>query len=189
MTGKEDSFKIGPVFKATRTFYRLSQKEFATILGVTQGSISKIESHELTTELSLWFRFLKRFKIVDPYCFTSGYVEFKESVFEILKTQGSFLAPNFDFKGGHYVCTMMSLRPIYLYLVEHKNAEFTKYLTKNLIAKEIFHINNHPLPKDFIDSFFKFLKKNNINDETLSFLVPGFDRSSIYNNEALKKSS
>ena len=174
---KEINNSIAILFKSTRRFHRLQQTEFAAILGVTQGTISKIESGSMSPELALWFKFLRAFNIQDPYCFTYYGVEFNESAFQILKTEGSALAPRFDFKNGNTILNSRKLRPLYDYLVKNHSKTFETFLKDNKIGKEIFFILNHPITTDLADKFFSFLEENKINAKSVSLLNLNFEHS------------
>lgn len=174
---KEINNSIAVLFKATRRFNRLQQTEFSAILGVTQGTISKIEAASMGPELGLWFKFLKSFNVQDPYCFTYYGIEFNESAFASLRTMGSALAPNFDFQKGNYIFSARKLRPLYEFLVNNHTKSFEKFLKDNKIAKEIFFILNHPITTDFADTFFTFLEENKINEKSVAMLDLNFDHA------------
>ncbi len=174
---KEINNSIAILFKSTRRFHRLQQTEFSAILGVTQGTISKIEAGAMSPELALWFKFLKAFNIQDPYCFTYYGVEFNESAFSNLKTEGSSLAPNFDFSKGDYISSSRKLRPLYDLLVKHHLKSFEAFLKINRIGKEIFFILNHPIPTELADKFFSFLEENKINAKSVALLDLNFDHA------------
>ena len=175
MISKEATLNIAALFKSTRKFHKLHQTEFSAILGVTQGTISKIESALISPELGLWFRFLKAFNILDPYCFTYAGVEFNESAFKQLKTEGSVLAPKFNFKDGPYIFTVNKIRPLYDFMVKNHQKTFDTFLKDNKISREIFYILNHPLPYDFVDAFFGLLDEIKINEKSLALLDLNFN--------------
>lgn len=177
MITKEALLNIAILFKATRKFYRLQQTEFAAILQVTQGTISKIESASMHPELGLWFKFLKAFNVIDPYCFTYGGVEFSESSFSNLKKEGSSLAPRFNFENNDTILKVRKIRPIVDILIKKHSKVFETYLKENKIGVEIFYILNHPLSTDFVDSFFTFLDQNKITAKSLSYLDLHFESS------------
>ena len=174
---KEINSSIAILFKSTRRFHRLQQTEFSAILGVTQGTISKIEASSMSPELGLWFKFLRAFNVQDPYCFTYYGVEFNESAFASLKTEGSSLAPNFDFKKGNYIFNSRKLRPLYDFLVKNHTKTFEAFLKENKIGKEIFFILNHPITTEFADVFFAFLEENKINAKSVALLDLNFDHA------------
>ena len=174
---KEINSSIAVLFKSTRKFHRLQQTEFSAILGVTQGTISKIEASSMSPELGLWFRFLKAFNIQDPYCFTYYGVEFDEGAFDILKTNGSSLAPSFDFKKGEYVFTVRKIRPLYDFLMKNHSKTFEVFLKAKGINKEIFYILNHPLTAELANTFFSFMEENKINEKSVALLDLNFDYS------------
>lgn len=175
MIAKDATLNIASLFKATRKFHKLHQTEFSAILGVTQGTISKIESALMSPELGLWFRFLKAFNIIDPYCFTYAGVEFNENAFKTLKTEGSVLAPKFDFKEGAYIFTVQKIRPLHDFMVKNHPKMLDAFLKENKISKEIFYILNHPLPCDFVDAFFGLLDELKINEKSMALLDLNFN--------------
>lgn len=174
---KEINNSVCILFKSTRKFHRLQQTEFAAILGVTQGTISKIESATMAPDLSLWFNFLKSFDIQDPYCFTYHALELNDSAFIKLKNEGSSLLPTFDFKKDNYITTVKRIRPLYDFLINNHSKAFDIFLKNNKIGKEIFYILNHPLTSEFIDTFFSFLNENKINAKSVSLLNLNFEHS------------
>ncbi len=174
MITKEVSLNIAALFKSTRKFHKLHQTEFSAILGVTQGTISKIESGLMSPELGLWFKFLKSFNIQDPYCFTYAGLEFDESAFKKLSTDGSILAPKFNFKDGPFIFTVQKIRPLFDFLVKNHVKTFENFLKENKISMEIFYILNHPLPLDFVDSFFSLLDDIKINEKSIALLDLNF---------------
>jgi DNA-binding XRE family transcriptional regulator len=175
MMTKETTNNIAILFKTTRKFHRLQQTEFSAILGVTQGTISKIESSMMSPELGLWFKFLKAFNIQDPYCFTYAGIEYNESAFQNLKTEGSPFAPKFDFKNATYLFNVRRIRPLFDFVLKNHSKALEEFLKENKINKEIFYILNHPLTSEFVDSFFAFLEENKINAKSVALLDLNFD--------------
>lgn len=166
---------LAAIFKATRKFNQLQQTEFAAILEVTQGTISKIESGNMHPELGLWFKLLKSFNITDPYCFTYGGVEFNEDVFQTLKKAGSPLLPKFNFSNEKTIFTVRTIRPIFDFILKNHLKTFEGFLKEQKISIEIFYILNHPLPSDFAESFFIFLQENKINEKSVALLNLNFN--------------
>lgn len=177
MVSKETNYSIAALFKSTRKFHRLQQTEFSAILGVTQGTISKIEAASMSPELGLWFKFLRAFNIQDPYCFTYYGVEFDEAAFQKLRTDGSSLAPAFDFSKSNYIFTVRKIRPLYDFLMKNHSKSFENFLKDNKISKEIFYILNHPLTTEFADTFFSFLEDNKINAKSVALLDLNFEHA------------
>jgi DNA-binding XRE family transcriptional regulator len=174
---KEINSSIAVLFKSTRKFHRLQQTEFAAILGVTQGTISKIESGSMGPELGLWFKFLRAFDIQDPYCFTYYGLELNESAFSKLKTEGAALASGFDFSKENYIFSVRKIRPLYDFLIKNHSKSFEVFLKQNGISKEIFYILNHPITIELADTFFSFLADNKINAKSLALLDLSFDHA------------
>lgn len=186
---KEINKSVCALFKATRKFHRLQQTEFAAILGVTQGTISKIEAAAMPPDLSLWFNFLKSFDIQDPYCFTYNALELNDTAFLKLKTEGSSLLPTFDFQKDNLITTVKKIRPLFDFLMSHHTKTFESFLKDNKISKEIFYILNHPLTADFIDTFFSFLNEHKINEKSVSLLNLNFEHSLGREKEELASSA
>jgi DNA-binding XRE family transcriptional regulator len=174
---KEINSSIAVLFKSTRKFHRLQQTEFSAILGVTQGTISKIEAASMSPELGLWFKFLRAFNIQDPYCFTYYGSDFDPNDFQVLRTAGSSLAPNYDFKKGNYIFSIRKIRPLFDFLMKNHSKPFEAFLKENGIGKEIFYILNHPVPTDLADKFFSFLEDNKINEKSVAHIDLNFDHS------------
>lgn len=169
---------ISKILKATRKFNRLGQTELAAILEVSQGTISKIESGVMHPELSLWFRFLRNFNISDPYCFSTGNLEFSEDTFNALAKNGSVLLPLFNFgKKENNVFTIRMIRPIFDFVVKGHLKEFEVFLKKFKISIEVFYILNHPITVDFVAALFSFLQEIKVNEKSLSLLDLNFDTS------------
>lgn len=174
---KEINSSIAVLFKSTRKFHRLQQTEFSAILGVTQGTISKIEAGSMSPELGLWFKFLRAFNIQDPYCFTYYGLELNESAFKNLKTEGAALATGFDFSKENYIFSVRKLRPLYDFLVKNHSKTFEAFLKQSGISKEIFYILNHPITTELADTFFSFLEDNKINAKSVALLDLSFDHA------------
>lgn len=174
---KEINDSVCNLFKATRKFHKLQQTEFAAILGVTQGTVSKVESASMAPDLNLWFKFLKSFDIQDPYCFTYNALELNDSAFTKLKTDGSPLLPKFDYKKDNCITSVKTIRPLYDFLISNHTKTFESFLKDNKISNELFYILNHPLTSEFIDMFFSFLNDNKINEKSFSLLNLNFDHS------------
>lgn len=174
---KEINNSIACLFKSTRKFHRLQQTEFSAILGITQGTISKIESGSMGPELSLWFKFLRAFNIQDPYCFTYYGLELSDSSFKNLKTKGASLAPRFDYSKENYIFSIRKIRPLYDFLMINHTKSFEAFLKENGITKEIFYILNHPVTAELADTFFSFLDDNKINAKSVALLDLTFDHS------------
>ena len=129
----------------------------------------------MNPELGLWFRFLRAFNIQDPYCFTYDGIEFSENAFQNLKTEGSALAPNFDFSKENYIFNVRKIRPLYDFLLKNHSKSLADFFKENKINREIFYILNHPLTTEFVDTFFTFLDENKINSKSLSLMDLSFN--------------
>ena len=98
MLKSELVLNIGPIMRAVRKYSNLQQWEFAEILGSSQAMISKIKNQTHEPELILWFRFLDAFNIKDTKCFLNNSIELDETLFDILKSNGSYLEYNKRFQ-------------------------------------------------------------------------------------------
>lgn len=174
---KESNKSIAALMKATRKFHSLQQTEFAAILGVTQGTISKIESASMGPELVLWFKFLKSFNIQDPYCFSYHALEFSQSSFANLERDGSVLAPTFNFSKDNYVFTVKAIRPLFDFALTNHTKNLELFLKENKISKELFYILNHPITTEIAHKFFNFLEENKITSKSVSLLDLNFDHA------------
>ena len=74
-------FKIANVFRVTRKLSGDSQKEFAIRLGITQGTVSKLENGTLGPDAVLWYLFCKEFNLYADVTYKTGLLFFKEQVF------------------------------------------------------------------------------------------------------------
>ncbi len=169
MDSEKINQSISTIFRATRKFHNLRQAEFAAMLGITQGTVSKIESGIMHPELILWFKFLKMFKITNSSCFTQNGAEFSTEVFNNLKTTGSPLLQNFSFTDKE-IFTVKRIKPFFDILSNNHSKEFNNFLRSNSIDIGIFYITNHPLTFEFADLFFTFLKERKIDVKTMPFL-------------------
>lgn len=170
-----NSQSIAVLFRAIRKFNGLYQADFAKILGVTQGTISKIESGLLGPELILWFKLLKVFKIKDPYCFTYKGLEFSSEVIQGLATTPSRLAPGFVFDEKNCITTVRKIRPIFDYLFANNQKLLNKFLEKNSIAIELFYILNHPLNDEIVNLLFDFLDSHKFNSQFMNTVDFSFE--------------
>jgi DNA-binding XRE family transcriptional regulator len=173
------------IFSATRKFNGLLQSEFASVVESSQATISKIESGSMSVELELWFNLLRKFKIIDPYCFMYGGLEFKKECFEILKVNPSNLAPRFDFQKNEWVTTVKKIRPVFDYLKTKNKKTLKKFLTENKVKEEIFTILNHPLTQEFVDEFFLCLDDKKLNAKSVALLDFDFNHSFGLEKESL----
>ncbi len=172
---KASNKSIAALVKATRKFHRLQQTEFSAILGVTQGTISKIEAASMGPELGLWFKFLRAFNIQDPYCFTYYGLEFDQSSFANLESDGSALAPNFNFTKDNIVFTVRTIRPLFDFITKNHSKAFDLFLKENKISKEFFFILNHPVTSEIAHKFFIFLEENKITAKSVALLDLNFE--------------
>jgi DNA-binding XRE family transcriptional regulator len=179
---------ISILFKATRKYNGLLQSEFANILGVTQGTVSKIEAGTMIPDLSIWFKLLRSFKILDPYCFTYSGLEYNEDVFNLLRTNGSKLAPKFDFKEDKYISNVRKVRPLFDYLQTKNTKVLDRFLEDQSVSSEIFYILNHPLTSGFVDTFFSYLDESKINAKSIALMDLDFHNSLGRNIEEINNS-
>ena len=179
---------ISVLFKTTRKFYGLMQSEYASILGVTQGTVSKIEAGSMSPDLGVWFKLLKSFKILDPYCFSYSGLEFSNEVFESIKQNGSKLAGKFDFSQNSYISNVRQIRPLFDYLQTKNSKVLEAFLKEQSVSIELFFILNHPLPADFVDTFFTYLDDNKINAKSFIHMDLDFNQSLGRNIDELKSS-
>lgn len=147
---------IALIFKATRKFHGLQQTEFSAILGITQGSVSKIEAATMATELELWFRFLDAFNINNAFsCYFGGF-ELPSKSFNRLDKGGADLAPGYNIQQKE-IFQIKHIRPLYDYLYKKQLAGLEGYLKESRIKPEIFSILNHPISLEFVEDFFKLV--------------------------------
>ncbi len=161
---------ISNIFRAVRIFRNLQQTEFAIILEVTQGTISKIENASMKTDLAVWFKFLRKFQIRDAYSFEIGGVYLEEEEFKRLDKNKSKLMPNYEFKPDAYIYRVAQLKPLYEILISNDMKSFKSFLNDLKVKEELFYILNHPLPLDFVDEFFEYLNSRKINEKSLQHL-------------------
>ncbi|MGZ7068732.1 MAG: hypothetical protein ACXVHT_10540, partial [Methanobacterium sp.] len=121
----------------------------------------------------VWFKLLRSFKILDPYCFTYSGLEYNEDVFELLRVNGSTLAPKFDFKNDIYISDVRKIRPLFDYLQTKNTKTLARFLEDQSVNSEIFYILNHPLTTGFVDSFFSYLDESKMNVK--SFVLMDLD--------------
>lgn len=72
--------KFASIFKTTRKLFKLNQSEFARKLGITQGTVSKLEKGLLGPDAALWYAFCMEFGLYADATYRSGYLFFKEEV-------------------------------------------------------------------------------------------------------------
>ncbi len=175
MLNSELVLNIGPIIRAVRKFFNLQQWELANTLGITQGNLSKIENQLHAPDLIIWYRFLDSFNVRDSKCFLNNSIEIDESFFLALRSNGSYLAPNFDFKDGNYLCRVQDLNSIWDDLKINDPDILIKFFKKFKVHEEILLISNHPLTTKFIIELAAFQKEKAITREILN-LVPDFYR-------------
>lgn len=188
MFTEEVGENIANIFKATRKFNGLRQAEFSAVLGVTQGTVSKIEAGNMPPDLGLWFKLLKIFHITDPYCFTYGGVEYREDVFQSLKLDGAHLLPMFNFSKEKTIFNVRQIRPIFDFLIKNHSQVFEEFLKKFKIDIGVFYILNHPLTFNFADAFFSFLLEHKINEKSVALLKLSFNCTYNIESDSLLKS-
>jgi len=72
--------KFATIFKTTRKLFKLNQSEFAQKLGITQGTVSKLEKGLLGPDAALWYAFCMEFGLYADATYRSGYLFFKEEM-------------------------------------------------------------------------------------------------------------
>lgn len=165
---------LGNIFRAVRKFHGLGQTEFAATLGITQGTVSKIEAALMGPDLALWFRFLDTFGVLDPYCFTYGGIEFKKEKYSDLLADGMKLLPNYKLDAKTQYFSVKKIKPLVTHLERSHEKMFNNFLKKSGVKIELFTILNHPLPILFMSDFFEFLDSVNISEKALSMLKLDF---------------
>lgn len=76
----EDVKRIARVIRAGRKLIGKDQRAVASLLGVSQAAISKIESEILMPSASQWYKLCQEFKIDPEYCYRTGYIDNCSSV-------------------------------------------------------------------------------------------------------------
>ena len=163
---------LAKIFKSMRLLLGLHQSDFGVILGVTQGTISKIEAGSMQCDLIIYFKLSLMLSFLDPCCVQNGAVELLNYQFN---KKGSNLAPSFDFENEPSIFEIRRIRPLYDYLEKKHPKELSIFLKKNGIRSEIFCILNHPVTAPLADSFFSFLKSVNITIKNLQLIDFNFD--------------
>lgn len=170
---------ISDLFRSTRKYHGLTQVEFCAILSVTQGTISKIEKRRMAPDLSIWFKFLRRFNVIDPYCFQYAGLELNSAFLHDYHINGAFrLAPGFPFinKEDHFF-DVKTFRPLHEYLMKSHTKIYSDFLKTNAIDSELFFIHNHPLTITLLDSLFAFMDEIKVRAKAIEVVPLSFSSS------------
>lgn len=160
------------IIRALRKYRRITQEEFAQMIGITQGAQSKIEAEILELSAVQWVAICERFKI-DPHCLFTGKIEVMDKkqvgIVHGQERFGAFKIPrNYSLYMGS---TVRSVYPL-LYVADQKMGEKRKveFLKENFnIDPDYFNIMSNPLNLLFVQD-----------------LVNKLDQEKVFNKEDVK---
>lgn len=156
----------GTILKALRLHYNYTQSEFASILGVSQASLSKIEAHQIGLSADQWISLCIRFSM-DPHCLSTGIIQalprnISESGYKLPKIYS-----------GKKVATVRYIYP-FIKLMKKTLGEnyYQKFLKDKKLDFSYFVILSNPINTDLIQLFFNDLyRSRKINSEIFSELL------------------
>ncbi len=156
------------IIRCARKAHGVTQVGLAKELGLTQGTISKVESAELILRAHSWIYLCKRFS-VDPFSLTSGIIdELKATKVESLLRVGNFRLPK---KYQHsQSLNFRWLSPIILYLKKTFSSEDFPLFFKKIFSFDPDYVFNmgHQLNYQFLIDFFNWLSESStINDQLI----------------------
>ncbi len=171
----EKKTNSGIIIRAIRLYYNYTQSDFAAILGVSQGALSRIEAHQLGLSADQWINFCIKFSL-DPHCLTTGIVQvlprnINESGFKIPKIYS-----------GDEVATVRYLFPL-IKLMKKTLGEnyYEKFLKDNKLDYVYFHILSNSINSNLIRLFFLDLYKNRkLNNAIFNELLDLLKHEDIY---------
>lgn len=139
------------------------QTEMAAILGVTQGTISKVEAADMKIEMTLWFEFVRKFRLKDSYCCLYGSLEL-ESLDEISikEFKSPFFSKGTLFHDNRYFL-VKDIRPLIDLLHKRASLLLEEMIDTHKIYQGVFNINNHPLYFSLVEDILTNLNKTLIN--------------------------
>jgi transcriptional regulator with XRE-family HTH domain len=182
-------FKIAQIFRTTRKLSGLSQKQFAAQLGVTQGTVSKLENATLAPDAALWYLFCIEFGLHADLTYKSGYLFFSKEV--------QFKGDEFelgDHSEGRFF-KVKDLIPFFNTLEDFAAIDqFYQELKKSKMDKDVLIIPEYPLPFKVLntlfnlriddlswDEFINSSAKNFVQDQSQEIFEKGMDYSEFLN--------
>ncbi len=166
------------VVRAVRKYHRITQEEFAHMIGITQGAQSKIEADILELSAVQWVVICERFEI-DPHSLVTGRVEVldrkKVKLTHGQERFGSFKLPRkySDYMGS----TVRSVFPLIRFMEMKLGPEKRNALLKELkMDPDYFTIMSNPINLVFVQDLVELLVKAgqlNPNDlDEIANIVP-----------------
>jgi transcriptional regulator with XRE-family HTH domain len=171
---------LSAVIRYGRKRAGLSQVEFAKAIGITQGTISKIESAQLSVDARTWFEICDLVKI--PYeCLRTGTIDLTGfDVAQDVSRVGKFRIPE---RYGKYAgSTVRTIVPFLRFFSKHAGEAATEdYIRYRKLEPDYFVQLNNPLNVRFIGDFIQMMSDRHVlTQENLPELASHFAASPIH---------
>lgn len=165
------------ILKTLRKFYGVNQRQMATIIGITQGTMSKLEAGQLGLSAIQWISLCSKYSL-NPSIIETGRIEaLSEIKIDINKNQapeGFKVDKKFKFLMGSSVRTVYPfVKFMNCKIGVEKSNEFFKSIG---IDPDYFVIQNLPINLKIIEEIFNYLIKKGLismkNMEEILSVVP-----------------
>lgn len=171
------------ITRALRKHYGITQKNFSELIDVRQGTLSKIESDQLSLSATQWIYLCDHFK-VDPSALLSGKIEMlkEDSVIKLNSTKrvGTFKIPQrYSFNMGSTVRTVF---PILSFIDKKSGPNTSKELLKELgMDSDYFIIQSHPISLMLINDIVRLIiQKGILNQQNIWEIFENNSTSEIH---------
>jgi DNA-binding XRE family transcriptional regulator len=152
---------LDKIFRSVRKYNGFSQQDMASILNITQGTISKIEKKSMGVDAELWINFCGKFKVDPMSIYNTEHIDLLEDLWadSTQRTIGKFKIPKKYQKNQE-----ISLRLLAPFFKFYKNKmgekSFTSWIDSLGYDQDFFFIKNNKVNLIFFaDLFDLFVKK------------------------------
>lgn len=137
---------LSKIVRTIRKVHKINQKDFANIIDISQGSVSKVESGQLELNLKPFLKLLQYFQI-DLEALHSGYLEM-DLLIDIEKTKYKLPAiyrESMKYSARHIAMMTKS--------ADLNNEEFGTIMKELGVDPDIFTILNTPVSEQLLNDF------------------------------------
>lgn len=162
MNMKIDEFRLSKIILSARKRMNLTQNEVSSRTGITQGTLSKIESYQCSVSAKHWFLLSKLLDIPSTSVWT-GHIDRGIKPCSV-STKNVFKLPKRYLNQAY--SSIKEIAPILKYICEKMGKEeFDQYLSKLKMSDLIFFDLNNKINFLFIYDLLTHLNTDGISDE------------------------
>lgn len=170
-SGKELREKTARIFRAGRKLYGINQVEMAKTLGITQGTVSKLETAVLAPDAGVWYQFCKHLNLNADLTFSSGFI-FDPDLENVQKDKFKLGKKK---SGSKNKIKVRNCLPFIDTIYDLEGSEnLAKHLKLINIDADVFAVPDYDVPVEVLSEVFNYLGELQTEAKSLKAVTQSF---------------